>query len=93
MNGQELATAVQYRLNVIFLVINNQSYGTIRAHQQRHYPHRPVATDLQNPNFAALAEAYGAFGTVVTETDQFESAFEAALNAGRPALIELQTDY
>jgi acetolactate synthase-1/2/3 large subunit len=93
MNGQELATAVQYRLNVIFLVVNNQSYGTIRAHQQRHYPHRPVATALQNPNFAALAEAYGAFGAVVSETDQFESAFEAALNAERPALIELQTDY
>jgi acetolactate synthase-1/2/3 large subunit len=93
MNGQELATAVQYSLNVVFLVVNNQSYGTIRAHQQRHYPHRPVATALQNPNFAALAEAYGAFGAVVTETDQFESAFEAALDAGRPALIELQTDY
>ncbi len=93
MNGQELATAVQYQLNIVFLVVNNNSYGTIRTHQQRHYPGRPVATALQNPDFAALAEAYGASGTVVTETDQFASAFEAALNAGRPALIELQTDY
>ncbi len=93
MNGQELATAVHYRLNVIFLVINNGRYGTIRMHQERHYPGRISATQLQNPNFAALARAYGAFGTTVTETHQFEDAFEQALDAGKPALIELQIDY
>jgi acetolactate synthase-1/2/3 large subunit len=93
MNGQELATAVQYHLNVIFLVINNGRYGTIRMHQERHYPGRISATQLQNPNFAALARAYGAFGTTVTETHQFEDAFEQALDAGKPALIELQIDY
>ena len=93
MNGQELATAVQYHLNVIFLVINNGRYGTIRMHQERHYPGRISATQLQNPDFAALARAYGAFGTTVTETHQFEDAFEQALDAGKPALIELQIDY
>ncbi len=93
MNGQELATAVQYRLNAVFLIINNRSYGTIRSHQQHHYPGRPVATALENPDFAALARAYGAFGAVVAETEAFESVFENALNAGRPAVIELQTDY
>ena len=93
MNGQELATAVQYQLNIIFLIINNKSYGTIRSHQQLHYPGRPIATALENPDFAALAEAYGAFGAVVTRTNQFASAFEKALNAGRPAVIELRMDY
>ncbi len=93
MNGQELATAVQYQLNIIFLIINNKSYGTIRSHQQRHYPGRPIATALENPDFAALAEAYGASGAVVTRTNQFASVFEKALNAGRPAVIELRMDY
>ncbi len=93
MNGQELATAVQYKLNVIFLVVNNNSYGTIRSHQQRHYPGRPVATDLKNPDFAALAEAYGAFGIVVSRSEQFGGAFEKAVKANKPAVIEIQTDY
>lgn len=93
MNGQELATAVQYQLNIIFLIINNKSYGTIRSHQQRHYPGRAIATALENPDFAALAEAYGAFGAVVTRTDQFASVFEKALDAGRPAVIELRVNY
>ncbi len=93
MNGQELATAIQYQLNIIFLIINNKSYGTIRSHQQLHYPGRPIATALENPDFAALAEAYGAFGAVVTRTNQFATAFEKALNAGRSAVIELRIDY
>lgn len=93
MNGQELATAVQYQLDIIFLIINNKRYGTIRSHQQRHYPGRTIATALENPDFAALAEAYGAFGAVVTETSQFAATFEKALNAGRPAVIELRIDY
>lgn len=93
MNGQELATAVQHGANVIFLVVNNQCYGTIRSHQERHYPGHPSATHLQNPDFAALAQAYGAFSTVVKETEQFEAAFEQALSANKPALIEIRTDY
>ena len=91
MNGQELATAVQYRLNVIFLVVNNNCYGTIRTHQERHFPGRPIATALDNPDFAALARAYGAFGATVTQTDEFENAFEQAVRANRPAVIEIQT--
>ena len=92
MNGQELATAGQYGLNVIFLVINNNRYGTIRSHQERRFPGRPIATSLVNPDFAELARAYGAFGAVVTRTDEFEDAFERALAAERPAVIELQTE-
>jgi len=92
MNGQELATAVRYRLNIIFLVINNRCYGTIRSHQQRRFPGRPMATSLVNPDFAALARAYGAFGARVARTDEFAHTFEQALNAGRPALIELPVD-
>ena len=65
MNGQELATAVQYGLAVIFVVIDNAMYGTIRMHQERHYPARVSGTDLVNPDFAALARAYGAHGETV----------------------------
>ncbi len=92
MNGQELATAVQYGLAVIFLVINNGMYGTIRMHQEREYPGRTVATDLVNPDFAALARAYGATGETVIKTEEFAPAFERALAAGKPALLELRLD-
>ncbi|MGH6934494.1 MAG: thiamine pyrophosphate-binding protein [Dongiaceae bacterium] len=92
MNGQELATAVQYGLDVVFLVINNGMYGTIRMHQEREYPGRVMGTDLANPDFAALARAYGAFGETVSTTTEFAPKFEAALNAGRPALLELRLD-
>lgn len=92
MNGQELATAVQYGLNIIILVINNGMYGTIRMHQERHYPGRTEGTGLQNPNFADLARAYGAHGETVERTGEFAPAFERATNAGRPALIELRID-
>ena len=96
MNGQELATAVQYELPVLVIVVNNGMYGTIRMHQERHYPERVVGTDLRNPNFASLAEAYGAHGARVERTEDFAEAFEAAWTAmeteGRPALIELIVD-
>jgi acetolactate synthase-1/2/3 large subunit len=92
MNGQELATAVQYGLAVIFVVINNGMYGTIRMHQERHYPERVIGTDLVNPDFAALARAYGALGETVTRTDEFAPAFERAMMAGKPALIEVKLD-
>jgi acetolactate synthase-1/2/3 large subunit len=92
MHGQELATAVQYGASVIFLVVNNGMYGTIRMHQEREYPNRISATELHNPDFAALAQAYGAHGEVVTRTEDFAGAFERAQAAGRPALIELRVD-
>jgi len=92
MNGQELATAVQHNANAIFLVINNGMYGTIRMHQEREYPGRVSGTALKNPDFAALARAYGAHGETVAKTEDFAPAFERALKAGKPALIEVILD-
>ncbi len=92
MNGQELATAVQHRANAIFIVINNSMYGTIRMHQERGYPGRVVATDLTNPDFAALARAHGANGETIEHTQDFAPAFERALAADVPSLIELRLD-
>ena len=92
MSGQELATAFQYDLPIVVLVVNNGMYGTIRMHQERHYPGRVVGTDLVNPDFAAYARAFGAHGETVTETSQFPDAIERALTAGRPALLELKID-
>ena len=92
MNGQELATAVQYRLAIVFIVVDNGMYGTIRMHQEREYPGRVYATDLLNPDFAALARAYGALGETVTRTAEFAPALERALAAGRPALLHLRVD-
>ncbi len=92
MSGQELATAVQYDLAIVILVVNNGMYGTIRMHQERHYPGRVVGTELVNPDFAAYARAFGAHGELVEETSQFADAFERALDSGRPAVLELRTD-
>src|SRR6202030_4765348 len=84
--------AVQYGLAVIFVVVNNGMYGTIRMHQERHYPERVIGTDLVNPDFAALARAYGAFGEVVERTEDFAAAFERARASGGPAVLELKLD-
>jgi acetolactate synthase-1/2/3 large subunit len=92
MNGQELATAVQYGLGIIFIVVNNGMYGTIRAHQEREYPGRESGTGLVNPDFAALARAYGAHGATVEKTADFAAAFDAAAKTGKPALIEIKLD-
>lgn len=92
MTGQELATAVQYGANVVFLVINNGLYGTIRMYQEREYPNRYPATELRNPDFAAYARAFGAHGEMVRETAEFPAAFARALAAGTPAVIELRLD-
>jgi len=92
MNGQELATAVQYGANVVFVVIDNGMYGTIRMHQERQYPARVFGTDLVNPDFAMLARAYGAHGETVATTDAFAPAFERALAADRPALLHVKLD-
>ena len=93
MNGQELATAVQYGLAIIVIVVNNGMYGTIRMHQEREYPNRVHGTDLANPDFAALARAYGAFGeTIATRTAEFAPAFAEAQAQQGPALIEVRVD-
>jgi len=92
MNGQEFATAVQYSLAVIVIVINNAMYGTIRMHQEGRYPGRVSATTLENPDFAALARAYGGHGETVEATEDFTPAFERAIASGKPAIIEIRID-
>jgi acetolactate synthase-1/2/3 large subunit len=92
MTGQELATAVQYELPVIIVIADNGMYGTIRMHQERHYPARVIATELKNPDFAALARAYGGFGVTVEKTADFTAAFDAAAASGKPAVIHLRID-
>ncbi len=92
MNGQELATAVSLQLDIVVLVINNGMYGTIRMHQERDFPGRVLGTDLANPDFAALARAYGAAGETVTRTADFAPAFERALAAKGPTVLDLHID-
>ncbi len=92
MNGQEFATAVQYDVPIIVLVVNNGIYGTIRMHQEREYPGRVSATDINNPDFAALARAYGGHAETVEKTEDFAPAFERARKSGKPALIEIKLD-
>jgi acetolactate synthase-1/2/3 large subunit len=92
MNGQEMATAVRYGANLIILVIDNGSYGTIRMHQEREYPERVVGTDLANPDFAALARAYGAWAETVERTEDFAPALVRALREKGVRLLHLKTD-
>jgi len=92
MNGQELATAVQYGAAFVALIVNNGLYGTIRMHQEREYPGRVYGTSLQNPDFVAYARAFGAHGESVARTADFAPAFERAWSSGKPALIELRID-
>ncbi len=93
MTGQEIATAAQYGINVVVVVVDNGTYGTIRMHQETHYPGAPrtIATDLKNPDFVQYAEAFGAFGVRCERTEDFPAALQAARNAGRPALVHLIT--
>jgi acetolactate synthase-1/2/3 large subunit len=90
MNGQEFATACQYGLPIVVLVINNGTYGTIRMHQEREYPGRVSGTDLANPDFAALARAYGGHGETVNRTEEFAPAFARARSSGKPAIVEIR---
>jgi acetolactate synthase-1/2/3 large subunit len=92
MYPQELATAVQHDANVIILVVNNGTYGTIRMHQERRYPARVMATDLVNPDFVALARSFGAFAERVETTADFAAAFQRAVESERPALLDLRVD-
>jgi acetolactate synthase-1/2/3 large subunit len=92
MSGMEIATSLQYGAAQIVILFNNRSYGTIRMHQERDHPERNIGTDLVNPDFAALARAYGAHAEVVSATDDFAPAFERAVASGKTAVIELRTD-
>ncbi len=89
MNGQELATAARYGLKILFVVVNNGIYGTIRMHQEREFPGRVSGTTLHNPDFTTLARAYGMHAERVERTEDFEAAFERAWSAESAALLEV----
>jgi acetolactate synthase-1/2/3 large subunit len=92
MHGQEFMTAVMYGAAIITLVINNGMFGTIRMHQEREYPGRVSGTDMLNPDFAALARAYGGHGECVRRTEEFRPAWDRAVGSGLPAIIEVMLD-
>ena len=92
MSGSELATAVQFGLKVIVILVNNGMFATIRMHQELSYPGRVVATELRNPDFAAYAGSFGVPASVVRRTDDFPPAFADALSHDGPSLIEVRTD-
>jgi acetolactate synthase-1/2/3 large subunit len=92
MTGQELATSLAEGPGPIILVFNNAMYGTIRMHQERRFPGRISGTSLKNPDFTALARAYGAFAASISRTEEFAPAFEEAVASKRAALIELRMD-
>jgi acetolactate synthase-1/2/3 large subunit len=92
MNGQELATAAQYGANLLVLVVDNGSYGTIRMHQERDYPTRLSATELRSPDFAALARAFGGWAATVERTEEFGPALDEALERSGIRLLHLKTD-
>uniref|UniRef100_UPI0025E3B161 thiamine pyrophosphate-dependent enzyme n=1 Tax=uncultured Micrococcus sp. TaxID=114051 RepID=UPI0025E3B161 len=93
MNGQEMATAAQYGATPLIVVMDNQEYGTIRTHQEKQYPERVSGTQLKNPDFAKMAEAFGGFGVRVERDEDVPSAVERALKAvqeeGTFALLHL----
>jgi len=92
MSGHEFAAAVQEKLPIVVLVVNNGMYGTIRMHQERLFPGRVVGTDLVNPDFVAWARSFGAYGELVVRSKDFPDALERALGQDRPALLELRVD-
>jgi acetolactate synthase-1/2/3 large subunit len=92
MTSQEFGVAAQYGLPIIVIVVDNEAYGTIRMHQERDYPTREVGTALVNPDFAAIARAYGGHGETVLKTEEFAPAFERARARGKPAIIHVKTD-
>jgi acetolactate synthase-1/2/3 large subunit len=92
LTSQEFATAIQYDAPFVMIVVDNGVYGTIRMHQERDFPNRVIATDLLNPDFAALAVAHGGHGERVERTEDFAPAFERAVAANKPALLHLIVD-
>jgi acetolactate synthase-1/2/3 large subunit len=89
MCGQELATAARHDVAVVFMVIDNGQYGTIRMHQERHYPGRAYGIELTNPDFVALARAFGIEARSVARTEELVDATQAMVDAGRPGLIHV----
>jgi acetolactate synthase-1/2/3 large subunit len=87
-----LATAAQYGCNLLVIVVDNGGYGTIRMHQEREYPHRPSATALVNPDFAALARAFGGWAATVETTAAFAPALAEAMQHRGVRLLHLKTD-
>jgi len=92
MNGQEISTGVRYGANLLVIIVDNQSYGTIRMHQERDYPERLSGTDLVNPDFAVLARAYGAWAETVERTEDFAPALARAQEQKGVKLLHLKTD-
>jgi acetolactate synthase-1/2/3 large subunit len=92
MTGQELATVAQYGLGIVIVVVNNGMFGTIRMHQERHYPERVSGTTLMNPDFAAYGKAFGVNGVSVTRTQDFQPALAEALASNQATVIEVKTD-
>jgi acetolactate synthase-1/2/3 large subunit len=92
MNGQELATAAQYGADILIVLVDNSSYGTIRMHQEREYPERISATELKNPDFAALARAFGGWAETVEATEDFAPALDEALGRKGIRLLHCKTD-
>uniref|UniRef100_UPI0035AFD23F thiamine pyrophosphate-dependent enzyme n=1 Tax=Novosphingobium sp. TaxID=1874826 RepID=UPI0035AFD23F len=92
MNGQELATAVQYGCDILVVLVDNGAYGTIRMHQEREFPARVVGTNLTNPDFAALARAYGGWAQRVETTAQFSAALAEAKARSGLRLLHLVID-
>jgi acetolactate synthase-1/2/3 large subunit len=92
MTLNEMSTAVQHGARPVVIVVNNGRYGTIRMHQEKHFPGRVSGTALANPDFAALARAYDGHGEVVSKTADFAGAWERACAAGTVAVIELKVD-
>src|SRR5699024_4035002 len=90
MTCQELGTAAQAKARPIILLLNNGIYGTIRVHQERHYPGRVMGTTLENPDFVVLAQSYGFHAERVTQTENFVAAFERALVSNTGAVLELE---
>jgi acetolactate synthase-1/2/3 large subunit len=92
MNGQELATAAQHGADLLVILVDNGSFGTIRMHQEREYPERISATELRNPDFAALARAFGGWAETVDKTADFAPALDKALKKKGIRLIHCKTD-
>jgi acetolactate synthase-1/2/3 large subunit len=90
LTSQEFATAAQYGVALVLVIVNNGVHGTIRMHQERDYPGRVIATELVNPDFAALARAHGGHGETVAATEEFAPAFERSVASGKPAIIEIK---
>ena len=92
MNGQEIATAIQYSLKILFIVFDNGMYGTIRMHQERDYPSHVYGTALKNPDFAALAKAYGLHAETVTSTRDIRGAIKRCIDQNSASLIHIKVD-